>query len=1158
MFKEDDDVEEGSMGATRYNVMPSLVALQQMRNRLHLAFLGKKLMKWTALATGKELRRLSIEITGMIGSYQDDVATAFMLLARSRYFFPKMNVIVLENVPHTASLRVSVRHRGVAGVKVVNLDILESAIDPYPYLGIEKGGMTIWDAKEAWYNVLKVMIMLLEAKTTFNLVEIAHKNATKREKIIKNIVIPRIRATIVYMILELGETQREEMFRIKRTQTLRARRKEKKSKAVQTDPDLEIPAVVMTPPSPPPMEPPPLYPVPFVCCTGGVVCKETKLSRKLLGLRDQLNTIIQISKHFLDTGIRGNDITDFIRACEDVHTSIGTTCMANIGALRILRTRMLQLRVYLREMIVLSKDKSDEGIISSKFERFNKSCADFVDNVSRCSCSQSASREKPIIDIDQKATAEIVDEPPVMHIKPKISKALELDENEMLVPTVKEIKAQIEISVKTDSNEFEKPLFVDQVMSKTDVVCENGHKLKTMSATRRSIDEHGDQISKESDLQEMGELIPMSTDRLEEFRHNITNIIEMTKYYQSEGLLDSSAEAFTKSCETVLSKIDDYKSLGIQKVKSESLKEQNTNLEMITSTVKEEQLVSPSIESFLEYCKRFKELLKDDDKVVNESDGSDKLVSEVNETIVLSKEANQCCPICASAKESIGSDGVVYDLNKTIELSNEAKESFLGSPVNVSNGSYKLTPQLHEKNELSDDAKQGGLIGSPANESVDLDKFITHLNRTIELSKEAIQGGILSTPTNESVCLGKLESQLNETIVLSKDLIATPANESVGSDKLVSQLNDTIELSKEAKQGGLVGNSVEDFIQGCEEIKQRLGDEEDKIESQVQSQREVTAGTKVLDELTYNIDDIMNMISQYKAAGLVSESVEEFFRNCQMTKAKIDFYKEYPPETEELQFEEQLGSVSCICATFDKGSESCDRCREMLLQPFYQYPKDVQNLSPPPCYTCRGLEEPPQEKICKTCFEEPDLPFFFDAPCGSGEHTICDTCRKRNSPIKVKRKEKRSASDDSSPDDDKIVRKIIRIKSNQDGNVQKDKNKTKTTKKQRQNPHESIWTDDDEDYCESDSYDSVLTDAPFIGNCQVPNAQGFVRVSKSEDIVKSAPFVDPELRQCVSADTLLSKNCESEMVDVDLDVNKSFSVVSSSNYSLAKSLLDKD
>lgn len=58
----DDEDAPGSIGVGRYPCMPSLVALQQMRNRLHLAYLGKKLMKWTAMATGRELRRVAAEL----------------------------------------------------------------------------------------------------------------------------------------------------------------------------------------------------------------------------------------------------------------------------------------------------------------------------------------------------------------------------------------------------------------------------------------------------------------------------------------------------------------------------------------------------------------------------------------------------------------------------------------------------------------------------------------------------------------------------------------------------------------------------------------------------------------------------------------------------------------------------------------------------------------------------------------------------------------------------------------------------------------------------------------------------------------------------------------------------------------------------------------
>ncbi|CAH0698029.1 unnamed protein product [Spodoptera exigua] len=171
--------EEPTMGAVRYQVMPSLVALQQMRNRLHLAYLGKKLMKWTAMATIKELRRISMEISTALKEYKVKMQTGFIMLARARYFVPHLNTTVLEGVPKAATITVKSHMRSVSGVKVNNLFAEDSGMDPYPYLGINKGGMCIANVKLYWEELVKLMILIVQSRITFDLIDQAHRNANK-------------------------------------------------------------------------------------------------------------------------------------------------------------------------------------------------------------------------------------------------------------------------------------------------------------------------------------------------------------------------------------------------------------------------------------------------------------------------------------------------------------------------------------------------------------------------------------------------------------------------------------------------------------------------------------------------------------------------------------------------------------------------------------------------------------------------------------------------------------------------------------------------------------------------------------------------------------------------------------------------------------------
>ncbi|XP_073964557.1 uncharacterized protein [Choristoneura fumiferana] len=98
MKNEEDEDDDVTIGVSRYPCLPSLVALQQMRNRLHMAHDGKRLMKWSAMATGRELRRIAEDIDGVFHQFYEDVRNCFILLARCRYFFHNFNRMVLESV----------------------------------------------------------------------------------------------------------------------------------------------------------------------------------------------------------------------------------------------------------------------------------------------------------------------------------------------------------------------------------------------------------------------------------------------------------------------------------------------------------------------------------------------------------------------------------------------------------------------------------------------------------------------------------------------------------------------------------------------------------------------------------------------------------------------------------------------------------------------------------------------------------------------------------------------------------------------------------------------------------------------------------------------------------------------------------------------------
>ncbi|CAF4742885.1 unnamed protein product [Pieris macdunnoughi] len=321
-MKDDDEDEENTFGVTRYPCMPSLVALQQMRNRLHLAFLGRKLMKWTMTATGREMRRIAGEIDAIYKGFDADLRNAYILLARSRYFDPTLNQMVLENIPTKAAVMVVPTAKAVSGVKLMNYAIIETNAQCYVHLGLEKGGQTILETKKAWLELLKRLISMLQLRTSFMTVEISNRAATKKMNVLGKIVIPKTNVTMGYINNELEELAREEFFRLKKVLDIKRKLKEAKEdkvekKTVEDKPTKRKPKVT------PPEE---IEEGKCIIC-GGIIQELTEEEKeaqaeKLEELKAQIKEIMDMTKGLNQEGILRTNVNEFLRTAEELKEKI--------------------------------------------------------------------------------------------------------------------------------------------------------------------------------------------------------------------------------------------------------------------------------------------------------------------------------------------------------------------------------------------------------------------------------------------------------------------------------------------------------------------------------------------------------------------------------------------------------------------------------------------------------------------------------------------------------------------------------------------------------------------------------------------------------------------------------------------------------------------
>ncbi|XP_063631292.1 uncharacterized protein LOC134802585 [Cydia splendana] len=246
MEKEDDDTDE-TAGKTRFPVLPSLISLQQMRNRLATAQSGRRLMQWSAMATGAELRRIAKELGLVYVAFTDEVRNAFIVLARCRYFYPNVNKMVLENPPKAACVTVGRSTKSIAGCRIALYGIEDNCPDSYPFLGIDKGGEVIAEAKRTWHELLRKMIFIEQLRSNFMSLDRSHDQTNKKAKVLGKIIIPRTQVTIRYILSELEELEREEFFRLKKVLEVKYRHKKKNKpgdeEAVQVSQVAEVPEV---------------------------------------------------------------------------------------------------------------------------------------------------------------------------------------------------------------------------------------------------------------------------------------------------------------------------------------------------------------------------------------------------------------------------------------------------------------------------------------------------------------------------------------------------------------------------------------------------------------------------------------------------------------------------------------------------------------------------------------------------------------------------------------------------------------------------------------------------------------------------------------------------------------------------------------------------
>ena len=157
-------------------------------------------------------------------------------LAEVKYAAGDIKTGVIESVG-PAQKRVEIRVDNIAGVKVPVFKAIDTGAVAQDHTGLSKGGQQILKARATFAKAVDVLVQLATLQTSFTILDEAIKVTSRRVNALDTVVIPRIANTVEYIKSELDELEREEFFRLKRSQDkkkadIKRRKEEKEQEAV--------------------------------------------------------------------------------------------------------------------------------------------------------------------------------------------------------------------------------------------------------------------------------------------------------------------------------------------------------------------------------------------------------------------------------------------------------------------------------------------------------------------------------------------------------------------------------------------------------------------------------------------------------------------------------------------------------------------------------------------------------------------------------------------------------------------------------------------------------------------------------------------------------------------------------------------------------------
>lgn len=200
-------------------ISPTRMDLLDTRKKLVLAEKGHKLLEEKRDTLVEKFFDLIEERGKLLEEIDKGLENAFLSLIESQMIIGEDKV---EELSHLVEYLgdIELKHENLMGVKILKIDKTSIKSSVKPIYGFFETCSKLDDAQKQFSSLIGKLIDLADIECKIKSLSVEIEKTKRRVNVLENNLIPRLRATIRHIEMQLEEREREDFFRRKRIKAI--------------------------------------------------------------------------------------------------------------------------------------------------------------------------------------------------------------------------------------------------------------------------------------------------------------------------------------------------------------------------------------------------------------------------------------------------------------------------------------------------------------------------------------------------------------------------------------------------------------------------------------------------------------------------------------------------------------------------------------------------------------------------------------------------------------------------------------------------------------------------------------------------------------------------------------------------------------------------